>query len=291
VEAPPVPRTRREIRAALRTLGARPSRRKGQNFLAEPRAVERIAAAAGARAGDVVLEVGPGLGGLTGRLAATGARVLAVEIDPALAGFLRAAFAGEPRVRVLEADALDGRGGLSPALLEALASAPPDPGGRLLAAANLPYSVATPLVLALLLREPPPGDLVVMVQREVADRLRGAPGSRAYGPLSVLVQSLARVAPVLSVPRESFHPVPKVASAVVRITPDPERRRRAGDLGRLRSVVHAAFGRRRKTLANALAGAGLAPGLPAAAGIDGGRRAETLSPGEFAALAAAAGGR
>jgi 16S rRNA (adenine1518-N6/adenine1519-N6)-dimethyltransferase len=286
---PAVPRSRREIREALRALGVRPLKRHGQHFLADGRVLDRIAAAAGAGPGDLVLEVGPGLGGLTARLAATGAAVLAVEIDPVFARFLGAAFAAEPRVRVVESDALDGRGDLSPALRSALGEAlAARGGGRFLVAANLPYSVATPLLLALLRHDPPPADLVVMVQREVADRLRAGPGTDAYGPLSVLVQAGSRVGSLFPVPRTAFVPPPAVASAVVRIAPDPALRAASGDPDLLRTAVHGAFGMRRKTVANSLRGAGLpADAALAAAGIDGGRRAETLSVAEFAALARA----
>ncbi len=297
MDRPSVPRTRREIRHVLRGLGVRPSRRFGQNFPADPGARDRTAAAARAGPGDRVLEIGAGLGGLTASLAATGASVLAVEIDASLAAFLRAAFEGEPLVRVLEGDALDGRGGLSEALrlaLEPPGSVPgssclgTDPGsGRLLVVANLPYSIATPVVLSLLRREPPPADMVVLVQREVGDRIRAAPGTDPYGPLSVLVQCVARTARVEAVRRESFHPVPEVASTVVRVTPDPALRRAAGDLGRLESLVFAAFSMRRKTLGNALGKAGIPAEAIRAAGVDPSRRAETLSPAEFAALAGA----
>jgi 16S rRNA (adenine1518-N6/adenine1519-N6)-dimethyltransferase len=287
VAPPAVPGDRRGIRDALRALGLRPSSRRGQNFLADRGAVARIAAAAGAGPGDLVLEVGPGLGGLTAALAATGAAVAAVEIEPALAGFLRAAFAEEPRVRVVEADALDGRGGLSAPVRGILDGGPPSPGGRVLVAANLPYSVATPLLLSLLRREPPPADLVIMVQREVADRIRAGPGHPAYGPLSVLVRSVARAATVEVVRPASFHPVPAVGSTVIRVTPDPALRRAAGDPAALERAVFAAFGARRKTIANALARAGHDPALLAAAGIDGTLRAEALPPAAFVALAAA----
>jgi 16S rRNA (adenine1518-N6/adenine1519-N6)-dimethyltransferase len=283
---PAVPRTRAEIRAALRALGARPSKRLGQNFLADPAILDRVSAAAAAGEGDLVLEVGAGLGGLTERLSASGAAVAAVEVDAALASFLRGAFDGDPRVRLVEGDALDGRGGLSPAVSAALRREPPP--SRLLVAANLPYSVATPLLRALLRREPPPDDLVIMVQREVADRIVAAPATGPYGPLSVLVQAVARARRLFPVPARAFHPVPAVASAVVRVTPDPARRSAAGDLDRLERVVHAGFGMRRKTLANALGKAGLGDAI-ARAGLDGGRRAETLSPAEFVLLAKAAG--
>ena len=244
--------------------------------------LDRVASAAGAGPGDLVLEVGAGLGGLTARLAATGAEVAAVEVDRALAAFLRAAFAEEPRVRVVEADALDGRGGLSAELLAAL-----EGRARVRVAANLPYSIATPLLLALLRREPPPDDFVIMVQREVADRLTAVPSTPAYGPLSVLVQCVARPRRLFAVPPGAFHPAPDVSSAVVRVTPDPALRRAAGDLDRLERVVHAAFGLRRKTLANALEKGGVDPAALARAGLDGRRRAETLSPAEFLLLAGA----
>lgn len=282
MDGPAVPRTRAEIRKTLRALGVRPSRRLGQSFLADSGALARIAEATAARSGDRVLEVGPGLGGLTAVLAAGGAEVLAVEIDPALAGFLRAAFADTPHVRVLEGDALDGHGGLSPALAAAL-----DGMGAFRVAANLPYSVATPLVQSLLRREPPPADMVIMVQREVADRIRAEPGTGAYGPLSVLVQAVARVRAVAVVRKESFHPVPEVASSVIRVTPDAALRAAAGDLDRLEALVHAAFSMRRKTLGNTLGKAGIPADAVRAAGVDPGRRAETLSPAEFVRLAAA----
>ncbi len=299
-----VPRTHAEIRRTLRALAVRPSRRLGQNFLADPGVLARIVAAAAPRPGDLVLEIGPGLGGLTEAIAATGASVLAVEIDPVLAAFVRAAFVEEPRVRVLEADALDGKGGLGAELIEALCevadnrgfragSSPPLHGstalqsGRLLVVANLPYSVATPLLLALLQREPPPDEMVIMVQREVADRIRATPGSKAFGLLSVLVQATARVRSVATVRPESFHPEPEVGSTVLRVTPDPALRRAAGDLARLTALVHAAFSMRRKTLGNNLGKAGIPAEAVRAAGIDPGRRAEALSPAEFIALAAA----
>ncbi len=283
-----VPGDRRGIREALRALGVRPSRRLGQSFLADRRARDRIVEAAGARAGDLVLEVGPGLGALTEGLAAAGATVVAVEIDARLAAFLREAFSGEPRVRVVEADALDGRGGLSEGLLAALRGAAPAAPGRFLVAANLPYAAATPLLGALLDRDPPPDALVVMVQREVADRLRAAPGTAAYGPLSVLVQAVARVQPVLRVPPPAFHPRPEVESSVVRIVPDPALRAAAGDRAALRALVHAAFAQRRKTLGAALAAAGVADAAALkAAGVDPRRRGEALAPAEFVALARA----
>jgi 16S rRNA (adenine1518-N6/adenine1519-N6)-dimethyltransferase len=284
--APAIPRGRKEIRHALRDLGIRPSRRLGQNFLADPGLAARITEATGAGPGDLVLEVGPGLGALTGPLAATGASVLAVEVDGRLAGFLRAAFAEVPRVEVLEADALDGRGGPSEAMRRRLGELRPAPPGRWIVGANLPYAAATPLVLALLEEDPPPACLVVMVQREVGDRLRAAPGTEAYGPLSVLVQRAAQVKGVVTAKQGAFEPMPDVESSVVRLVPDPALRGDPGHRDRLRRVVHAAFGLRRKTLSNALGRAGLGTAAEIEAlGLDPRLRAEALPPAAFALLA------
>jgi 16S rRNA (adenine1518-N6/adenine1519-N6)-dimethyltransferase len=241
---------------------------------------DRIVDAAEPGPGDVVLEVGPGLGILTGRLVESGATVIAVEIEPRFAAHLGSVV---PGATVLETDVLDGRGGLSSVVREALDALPADAGLRVIA--NLPYSVATPLVQALLDRESPPRDFHVMVQREVADRLAADPGSSAYGVLSVVVQVQAEVSRVLTVGAKSFHPVPAIASAVVRITPRNEDRPDAGERRRVTALVHAAFGRRRKTLSNALKPFGITADALEAAGVDPRRRGETLSPSEFRALA------
>ena len=283
-----VPRNGREVRAVLRSLGASPSRRLGQNFLTDPRVVERVAAAAAPAPADLVLEIGPGLGVLTERLAAAGSRVVAVEIDRALAAFLRGTFSAEGRVRIVEGDALDGRGDLSPALLRALEEAGGRAEGRLLVAANLPYSAATPILLSLLLLPEPPDDIVVMVQKEVADRIRAAPSTAAYGPLSVLVQAVARPPPVSPARGGPPPPARRGGAGGGRGPRPPARRPAAGDLDALRTVVHAAFSQRRKTLGNALSRAGLcSPADLAGAGFDPARRGEALSPQEFVRLSAA----
>ncbi len=291
-----VPRDRRAVRDALAVLGVRPSRSRGQNFLVDAGACERIVAAAEARPGDLVLEVGPGLGALTAPLLATGAAVLAVELDGRFAANLVRTLSGAGRLRVLAADVLDGRGGLAPEVGAALREERPAAPGRFLVAANLPYSVATPFLVAILDGAEPPDGAVVMVQREVAERIRASPGSAAYGPLSVLVQDRARVETLFRLRPGAFHPPPAVESTVLRLRPrdggatDPARR------AALRTVVHAAFGLRRKTLANAMTGGGIerASALLAAAGIEPARRAESLDLDEFRALAralvAAAGG-
>jgi 16S rRNA (adenine1518-N6/adenine1519-N6)-dimethyltransferase len=264
-------------------LGVRPSKRLGQNFVVEQGTVRKIAALAAVRPADVVLEVGPGLGSLTLALLEAGpARVVAVEIDRALAGELPAMLAARAprlagRVTVIHADAL----GVREADLG-------DPSPDVLVA-NLPYNVAVPVLLHLLAALPALTRGLVMVQAEVADRICAAPGSRVYGAPSVKVAWFAAARPAGTVPRTVFWPVPNVDSRLVALRRhDPP----AGSASReeVFAVVDAAFGQRRKTLRAALSGwAGSAPEaerLIRAAGIDPAARGEALGVAEFARLAA-----
>jgi 16S rRNA (adenine1518-N6/adenine1519-N6)-dimethyltransferase len=272
-----------DVRKLAERLGVRPSKRLGQNFVIEQGTVRRIAALAAPGPGDVVLEVGPGLGSLTLALLEAGAgRIVAVEIDRVLAGELPLTLADRApaladRVAVLHADAL--RIG---------ARDLPAPPSMLVA--NLPYNVAVPVLLHLLAALPSLASGLVMVQAEVADRICAAPGSRVYGAPSVKVAWYAAARPAGMVPRTVFWPVPNVDSRLVAFTRhDPP----SGSATReeVFALVDAAFGQRRKTLRAALAGwAGSAPEaerLLRAAGIDPGARGEALSVAEFARLAAA----
>ena len=252
-----------------------PKRSLGQHFLADENILGVIGRLAELDPADVVLEVGPGLGVLTRYLADRVALVHAVELDRSLAGPLAEALAGRANVRLVFGDAL----ALDP---EALVPPP----GKLVA--NLPYSVATPIVMETLAGAPSLRRWCVMVQREVADRLFAAPASKAYGAVSVVVQLTARRTGFHPVSRTVFRPPPNVDSALVAFEriPPPAR------LAEIRRVVDAAFGHRRKTLANALALAGLASREEAVTALAAlGRRAdvraEALAPPEFAALAEA----
>jgi len=272
-----------DVREIAGRLGVRPSKRLGQNFVVEQGTVRKIAALAAVRPDEVVLEVGPGLGSLTLALLEAGpARVVAVEIDGALAGELPATIAARAprlagRVTVIHADALGVRepdlAGFSPDLL----------------VANLPYNVAVPVLLHLLVALPALARGLVMVQAEVADRICAPPGSRVYGAPSVKVAWFAAARPAGTVPRTVFWPVPNVDSRLVALRRhDPP----AVAVGReeVFAVVDAAFGQRRNTLRAALSGwAGSAPEaerLLCAAGIDPGARGEALGVAEFARLAA-----
>jgi 16S rRNA (adenine1518-N6/adenine1519-N6)-dimethyltransferase len=254
------------------------SRRRalGQHFLRDPRLAGAIVDLLDPTARDLVVEIGPGEGALTDVLAPRVGRLIALEVDRALLERLRRRL---PAVEVLEADARTWDYGL-------LAR---PPGGRVLVIGNLPYSVSKPIVAALLAARQAIDAMALMLQREVADRLVAPPGGRVYGALSVLTQAVCEVELALRVPPGAFRPPPKVESAVVRAVPRRESRVPAEIEPRFREVVRAAFARRRKTLANALAG-GLGLSLGAAreaatrSGVDPGRRAETLTIAEFVAL-------
>jgi 16S rRNA (adenine1518-N6/adenine1519-N6)-dimethyltransferase len=251
----------------------------GQHFL-EPAWVEKVITAIAPRADETFIEIGPGTGALTRPLAARARAVTAFEIDRDLATQLQAT--APPNVRVVEGDFLTTR--LSDFGLRTSDS--------LRVAGNLPYNVASPILFKLVALHAaglPLADATVMLQREVADRLAAGPGSREYGVLSILIGHSAGVETILRLPAGAFRPPPKVLSALVRLqfhAPDPPARNEAAFAG----LVQAAFTRRRKTLANALLA--FPPAVAATparmlrdAGIDGGRRPETLSIPEFVRLA------
>jgi len=272
-----------DVRELAERLGVRPSKRLGQNFVVEQGTVRRIAALAAPGPGDVVLEVGPGLGSLTlALLEARAGRIVAVEIDQVLAAEL-------PRTLAVRAGALAER--VTVINADALRVSQHDlPSAPTMLVANLPYNVAVPVLLHLLAAVPALARGLVMVQAEVADRICATPGSRVYGAPSVKVAWYAAARPAGTVPRTVFWPVPNVDSRLVAFARhDPPSA--AATREEVFGLVDAAFGQRRKTLRAALAGwAGSAPEaeqLLQAAGIDPGARGESLSVAEFARLAAA----
>ena len=261
------------VRALLDEHGITPSRALGQNFVTDPNTVRRIAALAGAGAGDHVLEIGPGLGSLTLALAELGASVTAVEIDRHVVPVLREVVAGTtPEVTVVEADALA-------VDLDRLL----DGSRSWRLAANLPYNVGTTILLRLLEEAPTVDGGVVLVQREVAERLVARPGDPAYGIPSVKVAWFASASLAGRVPPTVFHPQPRVESALVRF----ERRPPPGDAEvrrRAFALVDAGFGQRRKMLRRSLADRVTTEQLEGA-GIDPTRRAEELDVADWVRLA------
>ncbi len=270
------------VRAALRAFGLRLRPARGQHFLINRRIVDRVLAAADVGADDVILEIGAGIGTLTVALARTGARVIAVEVDARFIPLLRAACGPHPNVRILHADAMR---------LEVAAL--PLPLSKVVA--NLPYSIASPLLIRLL--EAGIGHrLVVMVQDEVAARIAARPGGKTYGLLSVAVQAHATPTIVARVPRSAFFPAPQVRSAIIRLDVREELPLPRRQMPALMAIARAAFGQRRKMLRSALQRVGdrhrpaeEIEALCRAAGIDPRRRGESLSVAEFARLTQAFG--
>jgi 16S rRNA (adenine1518-N6/adenine1519-N6)-dimethyltransferase len=273
------------IRALLDAHGLASNRWLGQHWLADPNTARKVARVGGAGPGQTVLEVGPGLGSLTLALRETGARVVAVELDAKLL----------PVLRDVLGDDLDGpEGGVRVEVADAmkadLAGLAPEATALI---ANLPYSIAAPLILRVLADVPTIASITGMVQREVGERLVAAPGSPAYGGVSVKVAALADAEVVAPISRRVFMPEPRVDSVLVRAV----RRQHPAVAGvgyrALARVVDAAFAQRRKTLRNSLQGLGVgAERVEAAcrtAGVDPGTRAERLDVAAFSALTAALG--
>ncbi len=270
--------TRSEVRALLDRHGLEPSRALGQNFVVEPNTLHQIVRLAGVLPGQRVVEIGAGLGCLTLALAEAGAAVTAVEIDRNLLPLLRDVVAGHD-VTVVEGDALT---------LD-WATVLPAGGGPVALVANLPYNVATPLVLDLLDGVPALDPMLVMVQREVGERLAAGPGTPAYGIPSVKVAYWAEASVVAQVPATVFHPQPKVASVLVSIRRRPAGPATPADPALLFRLVRTAFGQRRKMLRRSLA-ALVAPDAFAEAGVDPEARPETLDVVAWGRLADAVGG-
>jgi 16S rRNA (adenine1518-N6/adenine1519-N6)-dimethyltransferase len=259
----------------------------GQNFLVDSEAIQRIAASIGDLTGRTVVEIGPGRGAITAALAARAARVLAVELDPLLAAGLRVEFLLDPtaRVTVINQDAL--RFDFEKARAD-FASASAAVGERLLVVGNLPYGITSQILLKLAASHAALDCAVLMVQREVADRVTAQPGSRDYGLLSVTVQLYGPAQSLFTLPPAAFSPPPDVYSTVFRWRFAPRFDELEVEEASFLRFVRTAFAQKRKTLANNLRAAGIPPASVAAAlaeaAIEPMARAEALSIESFAAL-------
>jgi 16S rRNA (adenine1518-N6/adenine1519-N6)-dimethyltransferase len=258
-------------------------KRLGQNWLVDRRYAERIVDAVAPAPSDLVVEIGPGPGALTDLLVPRAGHTLAVEIDPRMLEPLAARHLPD-RLTVLHADVL--QVDVSAVVGAALAERPAL--GRARVVANLPYYISSPVLAHLIDHRRVLTDITVMLQREVVDRLAATPGGKEYGALTVLVAMYCEPKRLFDVPPGAFRPAPKVRSSVVRLSIRPGPAVDVPDEELFFKIVRAAFAQRRKTLENSLKAAGFG-GLPAAAGLDPRRRAETLGLAEFAALARAAG--
>ncbi len=273
--------TKQQIQALLSEAGLHPRHRFGQNFMIDQNLVRLVAEAGGLGPKDCAVEVGPGTGTLTEELLQRAARVVAVEIDRDLASLLRSRFQDRSNFTLIEGDALAGKHELDPALLAAVGEAAAW-GETVKLVANLPYNIASPLVIESLIAGV--SLLAFTVQKEVADRLRAPAGGDDYGPLSVMAQSLAKVEVLRTLPPQAFWPAPKIDSSLVRLT----RHDRLGSAGRSRAFgafVHGVFSFRSKTLRKALAQAGHdADRALSATGLDGKIRPEVLTPEQLLQL-------
>jgi 16S rRNA (adenine1518-N6/adenine1519-N6)-dimethyltransferase len=257
----------------------------GQNFLEDERVAGRIVEALGPRDDETILEIGPGRGALTSRLVERAGRLVAIELDRELAELLRERFARHGNFQLIEADALD---------TDLCALVAPDSRARVVA--NLPYYISTAILQRLIEQRECISEMVLMLQREVVERITAPPGSGERGYLTVLVEAYASAETLFDVSPASFRPVPKVWSTVVRLLVRPRMNVEINDEARFRKLVSAGFAQRRKTILNNLRSApdalrsqleeaGGARALLEAARVEPQRRAETLTLEEWARLA------
>lgn len=276
-----------EIRSLLAAAGLAPQHRFGQNFLIDLNLLGKLVMAAEVTAADTVLEVGPGTGSLTECLLERGARVIAVEIDHGLQRLLRQRLAAHPRFTLVQGDALASKHRVNPQALEALAERPPEPGGHYKLVANLPYQIATPLLVDLLHVTPAFERLVCTIQREVGERLAAPARDPQYGPVSVLVQLLADVTPLAILPPSVFWPQPQVESVMLVLRPRPATQTGITDAVGLAAFVQRGFQQRRKMLRRVFREVRDELALRRAfaqAEVSPDTRAEELSPAQWRAL-------
>ncbi len=275
-----------QVKKLLADHGLRPKKRLGQNFLIDRNTLDRIVHSCEAGPGANVLEIGPGLGVVTRELAASGANVVCVEKDRSLEPILRDVLSGSPNVDIVIQDFLK----LDlPDFLQSRAE------GKWTVVGNLPYYITSPIITKLIDSRDLLSSALLMLQREVAGRLQADHEAGDYGSLSVYVQFYCDILSVMKVSRRVFYPVPDVDSELVKLTIRADPRAAVGDEQLFFAIVRAAFGKRRKTLFNALSSSAQlnwtrdqARAILESAGIDGIRRGETLSIDDFAAIAATA---
>lgn len=273
------------IRQIKEKYGFRLTKSLGQNFLTDKNIIDSIIEGAGIGSEDLVIEIGPGIGVITYEASLTARRVIAVEIDKNLIPILQETLAERDNIQIINEDIL--KTDINRIIEDAKAIDPQIKGVKIIG--NLPYYITTPIIMKLLEEGVNADGITIMMQKEVADRIKAAPGTKAYGALSIAVQYYCAVESVVNVPKEVFVPQPKVDSTVLTLKILKDRPVEDVDREIFFAVVKAGFGQRRKTLNNSLTGVGgvskeIAAQALSEAGIDPSRRAETLSLQEFAKL-------
>jgi len=262
------------------------SKSLGQNFITDKSVIEKIVEGSDVGEEDLVIEIGPGIGVLTAEAAESAAKVVAIEIDKKLIPILAETLADYDNIRVVNQDIL--KTDINEIIREEREAGSFTGGVKIMG--NLPYYITTPIIMGILENGVEADSITIMMQKEVADRIKATPGGKIYGAISVAVQYYCEVEQVTSVPKEVFVPRPKVDSAVLKLAIRKERPVDLIDEKSFFACIKAGFGQRRKTLLNSLTGVN---GLPKedikeileAAGIEPSRRAETLDINEFAAIA------
>jgi 16S rRNA (adenine1518-N6/adenine1519-N6)-dimethyltransferase len=267
----------------LRQLGIRPRKHLGQSFLQDLNITNKIVEFADIRPDETIVEIGAGLGIMTGLIAAKARRLIALEVDPGMIRVLKERLSGFDNVQVIEADVLK---------YDFYSACPPDSSEKLKIIGNVPYQISSPLLFRLLDSRRCIASMVLMLQKEMVDRLCALPGTKNYGIPSVIVSMFCRMERLLDVPASCFYPEPKVLSSILKVSVREAPLIEMSDEAPFRQIVRSAFANRRKTLMNNLRHHNL-PGYSSegmlaalqASGIDGMRRAETLSAEEFGLLA------
>ncbi len=273
------------IKKIKERYGFRLTKSLGQNFLTDKNIIDKIIGGSEITGDDLVIEIGPGIGVITYEASQVARRVIAVEIDGNLIPILQETLSERDNIQVINADIL--KTDVNRIIEEARAADPEIKGVKIIG--NLPYYITTPIIMKLLEEGVAADGITVMMQKEVADRIKAAPGTKAYGALSVAVQYYCEVENVANVPKEVFVPQPKVDSTVLNLKIRKSAAVEVKDRDLFFAVVKAGFGQRRKTLSNSLMGVKnitreMVFEALEAAGIDSSRRAETLNLEEFAEL-------
>jgi len=283
-----MPPTKQQLQALLADAGLQPQHKWGQNFLIDLNLMRLLVDAADIKSHDLVLEVGPGPGSLTDLLAQHARHVVAVEIDPQLTAIAQQQLAHHNNVTLIQTDVLARKSALAPTVLDALDQHRPTPPGRFLLVANLPYQIASPLIINLLIGPNPPHGIYVTIQAEVADRMTAAPATKPFGQLSVILQATGNVRRLRTLKPQAFWPMPSVNSAMIAYQRDDAKLKRIGDCRHFRYTIDLLLHHRRKTIRHCLAQAcdkQLTANILNQLNIHPSTRAETLSPNQFIQLA------